>query len=248
MKALAPLLSAHIRESYRHKAVALVMLGFSLFFIAVFIALVCFLAILPQTRSAAPDSSAVARYLALLAYGSGFIAMGMNLIVFTSNILVKEKAQRIYESILGGPVGVRELWLAKSLGVFLPGLAFCELASIVTFLAVNGLVIAPRIGFIASPAMAINALVLVPILYFPLCCLVILVGLEGNPVSGNVIANIAFSCMITLAINLVTRAGLDMGSPAFALGNLALAAIFGLPVLALRGRLTKERVVLSCRS
>jgi hypothetical protein len=85
-------------------------------------------------------------------------------------------------------------------------------------------------------------------LFFPLSCLVILVGLAGNPVSGNVIANIAFSGLITLGINLVIRAGLDMASPAFALGNLALALLLGILALILQLRLSKERVVLSCRS
>lgn len=248
MRRLASLIAAHIRESYRHKAVVIVMLGFSVFFIAAFIALVCFFAILPQARSLEPNSGEVSRYLALLVYGSGFIAMGMNLIIFTANILVKEKAQRIYESILGGPVGVRKLWLAKSLGVFLPGLAFCEIIAIAAFLGVDALIIAPRMGFLASPAMLLNGLALVPIVYFPFCCLVILVALAGNPVSGNVIANIAFTILITLAINLVTRAGLDMGSAAFALGNIALAAALGMLVFVLQLRLSKERVVLSCGS
>jgi len=39
----------------------------------------------------------------LIVYGTGLLAMGMNLNVFTANNLVKEKAQRLFESILAGP-------------------------------------------------------------------------------------------------------------------------------------------------
>ena len=248
MKSLVPLIGANLRNGYRNKAALGVMLAFSLFFIVGFVALIYALAILPQLKSTKPDASVVSRYLALLAFGGGFIAMGMNLNVFTANSLVKEKAQRIYESILGGPVGVREFWLAKSLAIFLPGLAFCEFVSIAILLGVGGLLIGPGLGPLVSPMMLFNVLALIPILYLPLGCLVILVGLVGNPVSGNVIANIAFSALITVAINLVTRGGVDMRSPAFAAWSLSLALAVGILVLVLQLRLSKERIVLSCRS
>ena len=104
MNSLFPLVVANLRNSYRNKLSVLVMLGLIVLLLAVLVGLICGLAILPQMRSAAPDLGAVARYLALLVYGTGFLAMGMNLTVFTSNNLVREKAQRIYETILGGPV------------------------------------------------------------------------------------------------------------------------------------------------
>jgi hypothetical protein len=248
MSVLATLVEANIRNSYRNKAVLAVMLGFAAFFIALFVAIVCALAIIPLARSPVPDRVEASRYLALIAYGSGFLAIGLNLVIFTSNILAKEKAQRIFETQLAAPVGARELWLGKTLAIFLPGLALCEAASLGSLLGVDALIIAPRMGFLASPAMLASSLALAPILFFPLCCLVTLVGLTGNPVSANVIANVAFSVLIALAINLVTRAGLDVASPAFAIGNLALAAALTLAVMALRPRLSKERIVLSCRS
>jgi len=118
----------------------------------------------------------------------------------------------------------------------------------VSLVAVNSLFVTPRIGFLAPAAMIFNGLALVPILYFPLCCLVLLVGLSANPISGNVIANVAFSVLVTLVINLVARAGFDVGSSAFALAHLALAGGVGLLVLVLQPRLTKERIVLSSRT
>jgi hypothetical protein len=248
MSVLPTLIAANIRNGYRNRAAVIVLLAFSIFFIAGFVALVCSLALQALLRSPEPDVAEVARYLALLAYGSGFIAMGMNVNIFTANSLVKEKAQRIHESILGGPVSEREFWMAKSLAIFLPGLAFSLLVSLAVLFGVDALIIAPRMGSLVSPFILFNGIALIPIMYFPLCCIVLFVSLVGNPVNGTVISNIAFSGLITVAINLVTRAGLDPGSLAFALGSLAVSLILGLLALALQTRLGKERIVLSCRS
>ena len=248
MSGLAALVAANIRNSYRLKVAVFLMLGLSLLLIAGLIALVCLLVIVPQLRSPSPATPEVARYLGLIVYGSGLLAMGMNLNVFTANNLVKEKTHRLFESILAGPVEARTLWLAKTLAVFVPGFVLCETFAIVSWLAVNALLLTPRVGFLAPATMIFNSLALVPIVYFPLCCLVLLVGLSANPISGNVIANIAFSALVTLVINLVVRAGLDVGSSAFTLAHLVLAGGVGLLVLVLLPRLTKERIVLSSRT
>ena len=185
MSGLATLVAANIRNSYRLKVAVFLMLGLSVLLIAGLIALVCVLVIVPQVRSPSPSTAEVARYLGLIVYGSGLLAMGMNLNVFTANNLVKEKTQRLFESILAGPVEARTLWLAKSLAVFIPGFVLCEGFAIASWLAVNALFLTPRIGFLAPASMIVNGLALVPILYFPLCCLVLLVGLSANPDLGQ---------------------------------------------------------------
>jgi hypothetical protein len=248
VSSLATLIAANLRNSYRLRAAVFVMLGLSVLLIVGLIALVCVLAIVPEMRSPSPDLVKVTRYLGLIVYGSGLLAMGMNLNVFTANNLVKEKTQRLFESILAGPVEARTLWLAKSLAVFIPGFVLCEGFAILSLVAVNTLFVTPRIGFLAPSAMILNSLALVPILYLPLCCLVLLVGLSANPILGNVIANVAFSVFVTLVINLVARGGLDVGSSAFTLAHVVLAGGVGVLVLVLQLRLTKERVVLSSRT
>jgi ABC-2 type transport system permease protein len=248
MSGFGVMLAAHFRGSYRLTAAILIMLSLIVLLIAGLLALVCALAIVPQTRSADPDASEVSRYLALILYTAALVAMGMNCIVFSSNVLVKEKAQRVFESLLAAPVGVRALWMSKTLAVFLPGLVLGEGLAVAAFLAVDLFLVMPRMGFIVSPLMIFNGLALAPILYFPVCCLVFLVGLQGNPISGNVIANVVLSTMIPLITNLAARTGLDVGSSLFAACHLALSAAVGLLVLFLQLRLAKERVVLSCRT
>jgi hypothetical protein len=248
MSMLSTLVGTFYRNSYRQKAVLAVMVGLALLLLAVLVALVSILAIAPLLRSAEPDVAAVSRYLSLLAFGAAFIGMGMNLNVFTANSLVKEKAQGLYESLLAAPVGVRRFWSAKSLTVFLPGLVIGEAMALAVYLGVDLLLVAPRLGFLASPGMLVAAFVLVPLVYLPLSYLVILVGLVGNPVSGNVIANVVFSGLITILINVVARGGVSPGSPGFALACAGVALAEAILVLALGRGLTKERVILSCKA
>jgi ABC-2 type transport system ATP-binding protein len=94
---LSTLVIAHLRNSYRLRGAVCVMLGLSLLLVATLVALVLVLAILPETGSPTPDAARAARYVGLIAYGSGFLVMGMNLNVFTANNLVREKTQRVFE-------------------------------------------------------------------------------------------------------------------------------------------------------
>jgi ABC-2 type transport system permease protein len=245
---LSTLVIAHFRNSYRLRGAVCVMLGLSLLLVATVVALVLVLAILPETGSPTPDAAKAARYVGLIAYGSGLLVMGMNLNVFTANNLVREKTQHLFDSVLACPVEIRTLWMARSLAVFLPGLVLCEALAAASLVAVDAFVVAPHMELLVSPMIILNGLAVVPALYFPLCCLVLLVALTANPVAGNVIANVAYSAVITLVINLVLRAGLDVGSFVFTLAHLALAGGLALVVLLLQPRLTKERVVLSSRT
>lgn len=245
MNSLATLIGQGIRVNYRMKSAVLVMLGLMVFFLALVLVLLCALVLIPQLRAPEPDHGEIGRYLGLILYSTALIAMGMHFNVFTANNLVKEKAQRIHESILAGPVGLRTLWAAKSLAVFLPGFIMAELLVLGVFLGLNGLLLAPRLGFLASPSLVASGFLLVPLLYLPLSFLVLLVGLSGNPVSANVIAQVLFSVLITLTINLVVRAGLDVSSPLFIAIHLGMALLIGVLIFLIRSRLSKERVVLS---
>jgi hypothetical protein len=78
--------------------------------------------------------------------------------------------------------------------------------------------------------------------------LVHLVGLVGNPISGNVIAQVFLPVYATLVINLGVRSILEVTSWLFFLINLIIAIIAGIAVLFLKQYLNKERIVLSGRS
>jgi ABC-2 type transport system permease protein len=244
---LPTLIAASIRSHVRLKVAVLLMLGLSGFLVAGLIALVGVLVIVPQARSPKPNTAELARYLGLVVYGSGLLTMGLTLNVFTANNLVKEKNQRLFESVLAAPVEARTLWLARSLAVFLPGLALCEVSAAASLLVVNAFFLTLRLPVLAPASTVVGGLILVPVLYLPLCGVVLFTGLCGNPVSGNVVANVALSAVLTLVINLVARGGMDVGSFSFALVHLIVAGGMAVVLLVLQPRLTKERIVLSSR-
>ncbi len=248
MSALETLIAANFRNSYRRPTALAVWLGLAALLMAGMVVPVLVLGVLPELRSASPNVPKVTHYLGLIAYGSGLLAMGLNLNVFSANNLVREKTQRLFESILAAPVAARTLWLAKTLAVFLPGLVLCDLCASACLLAVNALVIVPHVGAVGSPALVLAGLALVPLVYLPLSGLVLQLALAGNPVTANVVANAVFSASIAIIINLTVRGSLDVASPGFAWAHVVVAAGLGLLVLGLQLRLTRERIVLSCRA
>lgn len=247
MKNFGGLLAVFIRSAYRNKLALFVMLGFALVVTAFLLALGCALALAPALGKPELDRNEIERWLALIVYGAGLIGMGMNFIIFSANPLMREKESRIYDSILAAPVGVRGLWAAKALAVFLPGLLLCEAFALLVFLGVNCFLVAPRAGFIASPLLILNGFALVPLVYLPLAFLVLLAGLTGRPGASNVIGQVFFSAHTPLVINLAVHTVLDPSSPDFTLVHLAVAALLALLVAAFLPKLTKERVVLSAR-
>jgi hypothetical protein len=64
-------------------------------------------------------------------------------------------------------------------------------------------------------------------------------------VTGNVVAQIFLSVMVTLMINLAVRGVPNAGSWLFAVILLGVAAVLGVITLVVRPKLTAERIVLS---
>jgi ABC-2 type transport system permease protein len=247
VSAFAALLVAASRSAYRSRAAAAVMGALALLFVSTSTVLLHAFALGPALRAPHPDPTAVGHALAHVLYAAGAIVMGLNLDVYTSNNVVREKAQRLLESLLSAPVDLGQLWVARSLAVFLPGLLACGLTSGALLLVLQVTLVGPRVGWVLTPALATDALALVPALYLPLTLLVVLVGLIAHPASANVIGQVVFAALVPTMIQLGARGVLYPGSRAFLLIHLALAALATTAVILLRPRLTKERVVLSCR-
>jgi hypothetical protein len=138
-----------------------------------------------------------------------------------------------------------DIWLGKSLAVFVPGLVFATILTLIAFLAVNYIYFVPKVGLIVTPWMIIANFIGVPLVYLALTLLVHVIGLAGKPATGNVIAQIFLPVMITLIINLVMRSALSAGTWLFMVIILGLAAALGIVVLIIRSNLTTERIILS---
>jgi hypothetical protein len=75
---------------------------------------------------------------------------------------------------------------------------------------------------------------------------VYLIGLTGNPATGNIIAQIFLPFYASLMINLAAHNILDAGSWPFTLANFGTAAVIALCIFLLQPGLKKEKIILSC--
>lgn len=175
--------------------------------------------------------------------------VGISVNVFAIPSLTKEKSRGNIESLLATPLRAKDIWLGKSLAVFLPGLVLGEVIAAIALVAINYIYVVPKtdIGFLITPEVAVATFVMVPIIFFFHSLLVHLIGLSGSPSSANVITQIVLPVLIALAINLELQTGLGVTSWDYTLISLGIAAAMGIAVAFLYPHLTRERIVLSRR-
>ncbi len=244
MRELIPIIAASIRNDFRVKTVILLVAVTVIFVIGV-TAIFCIISIEPSMEQRFPDRAALELYLGLIIYSACLMGLGINLNSFAFQSMTREKARGNIESLLATPLRAKEIWLAKSLAVFLPGLVLGVALALVTLVAVNYIYFVPSIGFLVNPWIAVNSFVAAPLVYLLLSLLVHLVGLTGKPVTGNVIAQVFLPVFTSLMINLATHNVINAASWSFTLANLGAAAAIGAIVILLQPRLTRERIVLS---
>src|SRR4030042_843737 len=111
-----------IRNNLRLKTLIIVFIGVALMCVAGIALFFCLLFIAPAMEAELPDRSELELYLSLIMYTACLIGVGINLNVFTFLPMIREKSRGNIESLLATPLKVKDIWLAKSLAVFLPGL------------------------------------------------------------------------------------------------------------------------------
>ena len=205
----------------------------------------CLLGIAPEMNKELPDKSELELYLGLIMYTTCFISIGVNLSVFAFQSMTREKARGNIESLLATPLKVKDIWIAKSLAIFVPGLVLGEVLTLIVLVAVNYIYFVPRMGFLFTPWLAVSSFLVVPLIYFCLSLLAHLIGLTSKPANGNIIVQLFLPIIINLMINLALHNILDATSWPFTLANLGTAAAIGITLFFLRPRLTRERIVLS---
>jgi len=245
MRDIGPIITASIRNSLRSKTMTVVFVGVALMCVVGFALIFCLGSIAPAMEAELPDRSELELYLGMIMYTTCLLGVGIYVGVFNFVPMTREKSRGIIESLLATPLEAKDVWLGKSLALFLPGLVLGEVFTLIALIAVNYIYFVPKIGFLITPWIAISSFVAVPLIYLCLSLLVHLIGLAGRPATGNVIVQVFLPIIITLMINLVVRNILDITSWPFTLTNLGIAGAVGIVVILLQPRLTKERIVLS---
>jgi len=245
MRDIALIAAASIRNNLGSKVIIAVAIAVELICIIAVVVALCLLLIAPAMETDIPDRPALQTYLGVVVYAVCLVGLGVNLNAFGFHTMTREKSRGSIAALLATPLRASYIWIAKSLAVFLPGLVLGVVFALIALLAVNYVYFVPTIGFVFTPWIAISSFVALPLIYLSLSLLVHLIGLTGNPATGNVIVQVFLPVFATLIINLGVRHVLDAASWPFTLASLGLAAAIGIIAILLRPRLTAERIVLS---
>ena len=187
-------------------------------------------------------------FIGLVLYFLPFIILLAFVWTFGNLPVTREKVNGNLDSLMATPLSPRDLWLGKSLAIFVPGYIVSILATVVVVLAVNLSAIVPATGqFVLPPASLVLGLVVSPLMFLGLALLMILISMVNNP-------------DIALAPSLIIGFGLMMGMPVgmgmgyfdivswsftlwYLAGTLALLAV----TLGFTRRLTRQNIVLSSK-
>jgi len=158
-----------------------------------------------------------------------------------------EKIKHSLESLLCTPLSLRQIWLGKSLAVFLPSAILGLLFAFAAIAGINQLFIAPQIGQSVTPGAAplVATLVAAPLIIFFLVTLLVALQLIITNIRWINIAFMGLIFGVGFGISPFVRLGSASWNIVFI--SLAVAAILALVTISLSRLVTKERIVLSSK-
>jgi ABC-type transport system involved in multi-copper enzyme maturation permease subunit len=245
MKGIGAVINATIRNNLRSRNFVIIYVGIALMCAAAIGVLFSIIEVAPAVEEG--SRADVELFLGIIMYVACLFGVGVSINVFAAPSMTKEKSRGVIESLLATPLKPKGIWLAKSLGIFLPGLVLGWIFTVIALVAINYTYIVPEMGFVINPWIAVTTFVMLPLMYLCLSLLVHLIGLTGSPGTGNVVAQFFLPAMTAVAIALPANGVLDITSWYFTLINLGIAAVIVIAIAFLYSRLTEERIVLSRR-
>jgi len=161
--------------------------------------------------------------------------------------LTVEKIKRSIESLLCTPLSLKQIYLGKSLAVFLPSVILGLVFTFGSIVGINYFFIVPKLGHFVIPGAAPLAatLVVVPLITFFLASLMTALQLILTNIRW---INAAFMGVI-FAIGFGLSPILKFGPSSWnlVLLSVGIAAVLALITFLLSSRVTKERIVLSSK-
>jgi ABC-type transport system involved in multi-copper enzyme maturation permease subunit len=167
---------------------------------------------------------------------------------FANLTIIQEKVKGNIESLLATPLSPKEIWIGKSIAIFLPGYIISIISTLVILLAVNFIVILPATGnfILPSPLLLISFLIN-PLLFLALLLFIVLFSLANNPniaIAPSFL--VGFGLMIGIPLGVATGT-INLASWPFVLWCLGGAIIFWAANFGFYHLLTKENIVLSSK-
>ena len=237
--------AAGIKNAFRLKTGMMILIGVTLICVVGIALLMCILLIAPEMKSVVPDRAALEAHLGVILYSSSLISIGVGLNSLVFQTMVREQARGNLAALMATPLKVFDIWLGKSLALFIPGLVIAIVLTVLNLVIINVIYFLPDPGFICNWQMLVNSLVILPIMYFFFGMFVHLIGFTAKPVTGNIIAQVFLPVMANLMLQLAIRNVININSWQFIVLNLGLAIVLGVIILVLKSRLTPERVILA---
>jgi ABC-type transport system involved in multi-copper enzyme maturation permease subunit len=184
--------------------------------------------------------------ISLIAYFLPFTVLMTFIWAFASLPIVREKVNGNIASLMATTLNPKEIWLGKSLAIFIPGYIISIISTMIILLTVNLSVIVPATGNIFLPLpLFLVSLILNPLLFLALLLFIILFSLANNPdiaIAPSFLVGFGFMMGIPLGIAL---GYIDLASWSFSLWYLVGVIIVWVIVSILTRLLTKENIVLS---
>ena len=184
--------------------------------------------------------------MGLIAYFLPLFVLMTFIWAFASLPIIKEKVNGNIAALLATPLSPKEIWISKSLAIFLPGFAISAVSTLIVLLAVNFITIGPVTGNFFLPApLLLTSFLINPLLFFGLLLFIVLFSLANNPdiaIAPSFI--VGFGLMIGIPLGVATGV-INLASWSFSLWYLAGTAVIWVLVFCLSRLLTKENIVLS---
>jgi ABC-2 type transport system permease protein len=186
--------------------------------------------------------------IGLLSYFMPLFVLMVFIWGFSGLQIVKEKVDGITTSLIATTITPRQLWIGKSLAIFIPGYLMTIVSTMAVILSINLSVILPASGSFVFPLpLFLVSLIWNPMLLLATLMFIILFSLAGNPdiaIAPSFI--VGFGLMMGIPIGMVLG-GINIVSWDFSLWYLAGTAVFWIIVIILTRFLTKENMVLSSK-
>ncbi len=186
--------------------------------------------------------------IGLIAYFLPLFILMTFIWAFANLPIVKEKVNGNIASLLATPLSPKEIWISKSLAIFLPGFAISAVSTLIVLLAINFITIRPVTGnFVLPVPLLITCFLINPLVFFGLLLFIVLFSLANNPdiaIAPSFI--VGFGLMIGIPLGVATGA-INLASWSFSLWYLVGTMVIWTVVCFLSRLLTKENIVLSSK-
>ena len=126
MKNISSITTANMKNNFRSKTVIIIWYGTTLLILAALAALFIILLIAPELKKVSPDMAKLELYLGIILFSASALGLGINLSALGFTSMIREKSRGNIQSLLATPVRLKDIWIGKSLAIFIPGLILGE--------------------------------------------------------------------------------------------------------------------------